>query len=89
MTLAEQIERALAEVDVFASDTPNLNAWPQPFVQREFAEWIAARIKGAVILTDEERGAVNFCIDHIRQLALRYGPLPRDELLESAREKLS
>lgn len=42
--LADRIEAALCDVDVFAADTPNLNAWPQPAVRREFAEWLATRI---------------------------------------------
>ena len=44
--LADRIEAALREVDVWADDTPNLNAWPQPRVRREFSEWLAARICG-------------------------------------------
>ena len=41
--LADKIERALIEAveDPFDPDLPNLNAWPQPNVRREFAEWLA------------------------------------------------
>lgn len=48
--IERQIEAALRNMDPFAPDTPNLNAWPQPNVRREFAEWLAARIdtQGAV-----------------------------------------
>lgn len=44
MSVADQIEKALNNFDPFAPDAPNLNAWPQPNVRREFAEWIAARL---------------------------------------------
>jgi tetrahydromethanopterin S-methyltransferase subunit B len=46
--LADRIEAALNLIDdpavVFDPTTPNLNAWPQPGVRREFAEWLAERV---------------------------------------------
>jgi hypothetical protein len=61
MGLIEQIEAALTDVDPFAPDTPNLNAWPQPNVRREFAEWLAARIdpdREAVSALEEARALI-------------------------------
>jgi hypothetical protein len=53
---ADQIEAALRDVDVFAADTPNLNAWPQPNVRRQFSEWLAARVQ--LGLSVDELGTV-------------------------------
>lgn len=49
--LADRIEVALNEMDPHAPDTPNLIAWPQPNVRREFAEWLAARVRPADAVT--------------------------------------
>jgi hypothetical protein len=51
--LEEKITTIIADelrsVDVFASDTPNLNAWPQPNVIGEFSTWLAKRIADRLV----------------------------------------
>ena len=46
--LADRIELALDYADErpFDRSLPNLNAWPQPNVRREFSEWLAKIVTG-------------------------------------------
>lgn len=49
--LADRIEAALNLIEdpevVFDPATPNLNAWPQPYVRRQFAEWLAQHVNAS------------------------------------------